>query len=177
LVSFFFTPIYMFTLVFLVMFGFKKGSNLVYKPNWSFRFKEQLKTIKTLSIKDYYYMFQFTVITSRLTSYFLFSFWLFFFFFGEVLLLFVFNYSSTCESINSSSFVNIKQHIIFYIITIPSKLSFFINKYIFFLTSCSILYMINFNYAYSYRYLSMSYVNNNLALITFLLTFVYSFLL
>ena len=112
-------------------------------------------------------MFQFTVVTSRLTSYFLFSFWLFFFFFGETLLLFLFNYSSTCDSINSSSFVMIKQHMIFYLLTIPVKLSYHINSYIYFLTSCSFFYMINLSYSYSYRYISLSSINNFLILSVF----------
>ena len=167
LVSFFFTPIYMFLLVFLVMFGPKKGSIVAYEPNWAFRFKEQLRSINLGTFKNFYYMFQFTVVTSRLTSYFLFSFWLFFFFFGETLLLFLFNYSSTCDSINSSSFVMIKQHMIFYLLTIPVKLSYHINSYIYFLTSCSFFYMINLSYSYSYRYISLSSINNFLILSVF----------
>ena len=167
LVSFFFTPIYMFLLVFLVMFGPKKGSIVAYEPNWAFRFKEQLRSINLGTFKNFYYMFQFTVVTSRLTSYFLFSFWLFFFFFGETLLLFLFNYSSTCDSINSSSFVMIKQHMIFYLLTIPVKLSYHINSYIYFLTSCSFFYMINLSYSYSYRYISLSSINSFLILSVF----------
>jgi hypothetical protein len=37
LVSFFFTPIYMFFLIFLVMFNIKKGSITVYSGNWGFK--------------------------------------------------------------------------------------------------------------------------------------------
>jgi hypothetical protein len=171
LVSFFFTPIYMFLLIFLVMFGPKKGSITIYEPNWGFKFQDQIKTFtfKKNFIKNYYYNFQFTVVTSRLTSYFLFSFWLFFFFFGEILLLVILNYSTTCDSINSSCFMSIKQHIIFYLITIPVKLSYHINSYIYFLTSCSFFYMMNLSYSYSYRYLSQASLNNMLIFSLFIL--------
>lgn len=171
LVSFFFIPIYMFLLIFLVMFGPKKGSITIYEPNWGFKFQDQIKTFtfKKNFIKNYYYNFQFTVVTSRLTSYFLFSFWLFFFFFGEILLLVILNYSTTCDSINSSCFMSIKQHIIFYLITIPVKLSYHINSYIYFLTSCSFFYMMNLSYSYSYRYLSQASLNNMLIFSLFIL--------
>jgi len=46
LVSFFFTPIYMFTLVFLVMFGPKKGSNVAYSGTWGFNLNKQLSSLK-----------------------------------------------------------------------------------------------------------------------------------
>jgi formate hydrogenlyase subunit 3/multisubunit Na+/H+ antiporter MnhD subunit len=92
LVSFFFTPIYMFILVFKVAFGPKKGSIIAYRSGWSsvlakqvfvllyglslvnnFNTSFSLHNLKLLSFK-----FQFTIITSRKTSYLLFFFWIFF---------------------------------------------------------------------------------------------------
>jgi hypothetical protein len=96
--------------------------------------------------------FQFTSITSRSTSYFLFSFWIFFFFFGEQLFLVLFNYSTLVDSIISSSFFTIKQHVTFLLITSPSKLVTHINFYILFLTTCSFLFLFNLNYATQYAY-------------------------
>lgn len=169
LVSFFFTPIYMFMLVFLVMFGPKKGSIVAYKSGWSGTFQYQL-----LSIKNYLhnfnhftyaslYRFQFTTITSRSTSYFLFSFWCFFFFFGEILLLITFNFSTPIDTIASSSFFTIKQHTVFYLDTMSSKLLNHINSYIYFLTSSAFMYLINLNYSYNYNYFKQSYINSTLA--------------
>jgi len=182
LVSFFFTPIYMFMLVFLVMFGPKKGSIVAYSPNWDFRYFKQLILLSatghkdsSLSVLTYAFKFQFTCVTSRLTTYFLFSFWCFFFFFGELLLLVIFNYVSTIDAISGNSFTVIKQHMIFYILTIPVKLSTHINTYIYFLTSCSFFYMINFTYSYSYRYISLSSVNNFLISSLFLISIIYGF--
>ena len=180
LVSFFFTPIYMFMLVFLVMFGPKKGSIVAYAPNWDFNFIKQLVLVsgkRDLGFKvlTHSFKFQFTCITSRLTTYFLFSFWLFFFFFGEILLLVIFNYVSTVDAITGNSFTVIKQHMIFYLLTIPTKLSVHINTYIYFLTSCSFFYMINFVYSYSYRYLSLSSLNNFLISTLFIVSILYSF--
>ena len=171
LVSFFFTPIYMFMLVFLVMFGPKKGSIVAYKSGWGSTFQHQL-----LSIKNYLhnfnnltyaslYRFQFTTITSRSTSYFLFSFWCFFFFFGEILLLITFNFSTPIDTIASSSFFTIKQHTVFYLDTMSSKLLNHINSYIYFLTSSAFMYLINLNYSYNYNYFKQSYINSTLAFI------------
>jgi hypothetical protein len=73
LVSFFFTPIYMLMLVFLVMFGPKKGSIIAYRSGWFNNLDIPLK-ISSLKWNELSYRFHFTTITSRTTSYFLVSF-------------------------------------------------------------------------------------------------------
>jgi hypothetical protein len=88
LVSFFFTPIYMFILVFVVSFGPKKSTLVVYSDIWHSDF---YKTFQTFSLQSknsiqnlsslFLYRFQFTVVTSRATIYLLFFFWCFFLFF------------------------------------------------------------------------------------------------
>jgi hypothetical protein len=165
LVSFFFTPIYMFILVYLVMFGPKKGSIVAYISAWEFNTTKHLnavvlKGVSSASVLSY--RLQFTTITSRLTSYVLVSFWLFFFFYGETLLLVVFNYSTPIDTITSSSFFTIKQHVVFFITTTPSKLLSYINFYIFFLTSCAFVYLTNLNYIYNYNYFRLSVINSSL---------------
>jgi hypothetical protein len=157
-------------LVFLVMFGPKKGSVVAYKSGWYSLLDYQLNTIistlrstndnnisKNLSSILLYvyaliYRFNFTTVTSRSTSYFLFTFWVFFFFFGEVLLLLTFNFSAPVDTISSSSFFTIKQHTAFYLNSLSNTLLYHINIYIYFLTSSAILYLINLNYSYSYNY-------------------------
>lgn len=164
LVSFFFTPIYMFVLVFLVMFGPKKGSIVAYSPNWDFKNTIQLSGLlltghgKIINLLKY--RFHFTTVTSRFTSYVLFSFWIFFFFYGETLLLVVLNYSTPVDTISSSSFFTIKQHIIFFLTTTSAKLSGHINFYIFYLTSCAFMFLSNFNFYYNYNSLRINYVNS-----------------
>jgi formate hydrogenlyase subunit 3/multisubunit Na+/H+ antiporter MnhD subunit len=83
LVSFFFTPIYMFLLIFLVMFSIKKGSISAYKSVWGALLKDMATVIYSVKTNKYssaeathssVIQFQFTAITSRSTSYFLFSF-------------------------------------------------------------------------------------------------------
>lgn len=160
LVSFFFTPIYMFILNFIVMFGVKKGSIVVYKSAWSSVLSTQIFALfysyRTYSFQDlskmYLYKFHYTVITSRTTSYFLFSFWLFFYFFGESLLLILFNYMTPIDSITSHSFFLIKQHVIFLTESLSAKLTTTINFYIYFLTTCSFLYLINLNFSLNYNF-------------------------
>jgi NADH:ubiquinone oxidoreductase subunit 5 (subunit L)/multisubunit Na+/H+ antiporter MnhA subunit len=176
LVSFFFTPIYMFTLVFLVMFGPKKGSIIAYLSSWDFHFRDQSygTSINTKSLsQNLSHRFQFTVVTSRLTSYFLLSFWLFFFFYGETLLLVVFNYSTPVDTITSSAFFTIKQHVIFLLTTTPHKLITYINFYIFLLTSCAFFYLINLNYSYNYNYFRTSTLNSGLVYVIVLIMLVF----
>lgn len=178
LVSFFFTPIYMFMLVFLVMFGPKKGSVIAYRSGWS-----NMTTIQLASIRAYFsnlykvsyasiYSLQFTTITSRTTSYFLFSFWCFFFFFGEILLLVTFNFSTPVDTIASSSFFTLKQHTIFYLDTLSSKLLSHIGNYIYFLTASAFMYLVNLNYTYNYNYFRQSYINSIIAFIILIFAYV-----
>jgi hypothetical protein len=171
-VSFFFTPIYMFTLVFLVMFGPKKGSVAAYSSAWDFNLLKHSQALmyylrsssSQSAIHTLKYRFHFTAVTSRSTSYFLFVFWIFFFFYGETLLLVVFNYSTPIDTITSSSFFTIKQHIIFFLTTTSTQLTSHINFYIYFLTSCSFMYLINLNYSYNYNYFRQNTINSGLVL-------------
>jgi hypothetical protein len=157
----------MFILVFLVMFGPKKGSIAAYSSSWDFNFTSHVAALayfqslaSTNLAHALKYRFHFTSITSRSTSYFLFTFWLFFFFYGETLLLLVFNYSSTVDTISSTSFFTIKQHIIFFLTTTSAQLTSHINFYIYFLTTCSFMYLINLNYSYNYNYIRLSTINS-----------------
>ncbi len=160
LVSFFFTPIYMFILNFIVMFGTKKGSISVYKSAWSSLLLYQVFLIfydfKQTSLpnlsKIYLYKYQHTIITSRTTSYFLLLFWLFFFFFGESLLLILFNYMTLVDAVTSHSFFIIKQHVIFLTKSLSVGLVTKINFYIYFLTANSFLYLVNLNFSVNYNF-------------------------
>ena len=172
LVSFFFTPIYMFFLVFLVMFNIKKGSIVVYRDNWGFKYFNNnalVFTTQTSTTTPYNptlkHKYQFTALTSRLTSYMLVSFWIFFFFFGESLLLVLFNYSTPIDSIESANFLVIKQHVVFFINTSSTQLLKYINFFIFFLTLNSFFYMMNLVYSYNYRYFLYSTINSTLIII------------
>ena len=169
LVSFFFTPIYMFILVFIVMFGPKKGYIGVYSTSWTvsnFYFNSYITNINQFSYLQY------TVITSRLTTYLLFTFWLFFFFFGEILLLVVFNYLTLIDSITSTSFFLIKQHLVFYTFTISQYLLTQINFYILLLTISAVLYLMNFIFQANYF---IFYTNYFITVITFFLVYFYYF--
>ncbi len=176
LVSFFFTPIYMFILNFIVMFGVKKGSIIVYRASWASLLSHQVFAVfynfNKYSFKElsrlYLYRFHYTAITSRTTSYFLFLFWLFFFFFGESLLLILFNYMTPVDSIMSHSFFMIKQHVIFLTDSISTKLTNTINFYIYFLTTCSFLYLINLNFSLNYNFFRKTSVITTLPMFIFL---------
>lgn len=156
LVSFFFTPIYMLMLVFLVMFGPKKGSIVAYRAGWFNNLDLGIISTSTTWSK-LAHKFLFTSVTSRSTSYMLISFWTFFFFFGETLLLVTFNYSTTIDTIASSSFFTIKQHPFTYMSTFSTSLMYHITFYIVFLTTSAILYLINLNYSYNYNYFRQSF--------------------
>jgi hypothetical protein len=171
LVSFFFTPIYMFILVFLVMFDYKKGSIVSYRSNWNFHLNynasslylyiksSTLNSFKNVLNYSLIFRFIFTSVTSRSTSYFLFSFWLFFFFFGETLLLVIFNYTTPLDTISSSSFFTIKQHVIFLINSSSHTLTNHINFYILLMSSLSFTYLFNLCYTYNYNYFKYHNIN------------------
>jgi len=161
----------MFILIFIVAFGPKKGTLPTYSSIWDVNsvldaqviFKSIRKlgsTHKISLLRGLRTRVAYTAITSRLTSYFLFSFWLFFFFYGESLLLIILNYTTVIDSITSSIFMTLKQHIIFYLTTTPVRLTSYINFYIYFLTSCAVMFLLNFNYLYNHNYFKYSTLTN-----------------
>lgn len=162
LVSFFFTPIYMFILVFVVLFGPKKGVLTTYASFWNFKtYFYNSMFLNNLSIDKInveklnhflIYRFQFTAVTCRTTIYVLFSFWLFFFFFGETLLLLLFNFSTLTDSIPGNYFFTFKYHNIFSLNTFSAHLSDTVMFYIIFFTASSFIFLLNLRYTFNYNY-------------------------
>ena len=166
LVSFFFTPIYMLILVFVVSFGPKKGTVLTYSSYWYANFYNNFQLIiSTLGNKGTldslrFYMkhrFQFTSITSRTTVYLLFTFWCFFFFFGEILILIAFNYNTLTDLIPSNFFMSTKSHVIFFLKNSNTELGDTIFLYILFFTTCSLLFLLNLRYVFNYEFFEHEY--------------------
>ena len=171
LVSFFFTPIYMLILVFVVSFGPKKGTILTYSSYWYANFYSNLQLFlssrfevsnisknKTTVKHLMRHRFQFTVITARPTIYLLFSFWCFFFFFGELLLLLTFNYNNLTDLIPSSYFNIIKTHVIFLTDNGSSYLNNIIFFYILFFTTCSLIFLFNLKYSFNYSFFKYQFI-------------------
>ena len=165
LVSFFFTPIYMFILTFVVIFGPKKGVFTTYLSFWNFKyfnfnqlfinFNKKYSNFNLNNFNNYLlYRFQFTIVTCRTTIYLLFSFWLFFFFFGESLLVILFNFSTLTDSVPSSYFMFFKNHVIFDLNVSSLSLSNTVMFYILFFTSCSFIFLLNLRYTFNYFYLN-----------------------
>jgi len=161
LVSFFFTPIYMLILVFVVSFGAKKGTILTYASYWYANFYNNFQMLTTTlnrnssqtTLKSILtHRFQFTIITSRTTIYLLFSFWCFFFFFGEILLLLTFNYNNLTDLIPSNFFMFTKSHVIFLMDNGSAYLNDVIFFYILFFTTCSLLFLLNLRYTFNYQF-------------------------
>jgi len=165
LVSFFFTPIYMFILTFVVIFGPKKGVFTTYLSFWNFKyfnfnqlfinFNKKYSNFNLNNFNNYLlYRFQFTIVTCRTTIYLLFSFLLFFFFFGESLLVILFNFSTLTDSVPSSYFMFFKNHVIFDLNVSSLSLSNTVMFYILFFTSCSFIFLLNLRYTFNYFYLN-----------------------
>lgn len=188
LVSFFFTPIYMFILTFVVLFGPKKGVFTTYLSFWNFKyysfnnilinFNKMYSSFNSKKFNYYLlYRFQFTILTCRTTIYLLFSFWLFFFFFGETLLMILFNFSTLTDSIAADYFMIFKNHTIFYLNNSSSSLSNTIMFYIIFFTSCSFIFLLNLRYTFNYFYLNSIWLFDSFFLIVlFYLYFNFVFL-
>jgi len=166
MVSFFFTPIYMFILVFIVSFGTKKGTLATYSSAWSPLYTSSLRSLINLSGKSpigykdlktlYTYRFQHTALTSRPTIYILVAFWCFFFFFGESLLLITFNYNTLIDLIPSGFFVFTKSHVIFMTSSSSAILGDTIFFFILFFTTTALAFILNFKYSYTYAYTRMT---------------------
>lgn len=170
LVSFFFTPIYMFILTVVVKFNVRKGSisvyNSIFTQNSNYSLQTLFLYLVKKSVRNPGYMrvcpsnivsyYHFTSVTSRLTSYLLFMFWLFFTFYGESLLLVTLNYLSLIDTIPSNSFLSLKQHVIFFLITTSTEVLNYLNLYIYGLLVCALGFLLNFNYVTNYKYFKQS---------------------
>jgi len=97
------------------------------------------------------YQFQFTVVTSRTTIYTLFVFWCFFFFFGEFLLLVIFNINTLSDLIPSNHFTLFKTHTIFLLDNSNTYLTETIMFYILFFTLSAFLFLLNLKYSFVYN--------------------------
>jgi NADH-quinone oxidoreductase subunit L len=167
LVSFFFTPIYMLILVFVVSFGPKKGTVLTYAGFWNYPFYEYLTNAFLVNKTVLLSRFQFTVITARPTVYILILFWCFFFFFGEFLLLITFNYNTLTELVPSSFFTTTKAHVIFLLDNSNTYLGDTIFFFIIFFTTSALLFLLNLRYTFGYSYFrSVSLFDGLLVLVT-----------
>jgi hypothetical protein len=161
MVSFFFTPIYMFILVFLVFFGTKKGTLSSYQGTWLTTFIRNLQILRSINLHSIFifkttYRFQHTAITARSTVYLLTCFWLFFFFFGESLLLLTLNYNTLVDLIASSVFSFTKSHVLFMTESSNSFLSDTLFYFISFLASVAFIFLLNLRYVATYNYTSNS---------------------
>lgn len=168
LTSFFFTPIYMFMLVFIVLFGPKKGVFSTYSSFWNFKYFNfnallinfSNKKLINLQVLNNYllYRFQFTILTCRTTIYVLFGFWLFFFFFGENLLLILFNFTTVTDAVYSNYFFILKSHTIFSLNLSSQYLSTVVMFYIFFFLVCALIFLLNLKYTFNYFYFTNLWV-------------------
>lgn len=178
LVSFFFTPIYMFILVFIVLFGPKKGVLTTYRDSWLNTFYEGILSLTSNSLKDvrtFYkslvFRFQYSLLTSRVTIYLLFFFWCFFFFFGEFLLLLVFKYNTIGEWIPSSFLTYLKTNLIFSLASSNNSLTGLIFFYIIFFAICSFLFLLNLRLNSYSLYLRLVWQNDLLFILLISLLF------
>ena len=162
MVSFFFTPIYMFLLVFVVSFGTKKGALAAYSFAWRSLFTQVFWLLTNFHdlpqrglkkrYKKYVVRFQHTALTSRFTIYVLTSFWFFFFFFGEALLLITLNYNTLTDAIPSDFFLYTKTHSIFNTFSSTSLLSEVIFFFIVIFTGSSFAFLLNLKFSHTYHY-------------------------
>lgn len=162
MVSFFFTPIYMFILIFIVSFSTKRGTVATYSSAWSPMYTTSLSSIvnsvgraarnsRELT-RLYTYRLQHTALTSRPTIYILVVFWCFFFFFGESLLLITLNYNTLTDLVPSGFFVFTKSHAIFMTDSSNALLGEVIFFFILFFTTSAVAFLFNLKYAYTYNY-------------------------
>ena len=180
LVSFFFTPIYMLMLLFFAFFGPKKSTISTYAIFWNYKnFYNNFFFIKKNNVQklynNFFVRFQFTAVTSNLTSFILFFFWIFFFFFGESFLLLLFNFSSLNDSISGSYFMHFKNFSLFNFFLLSNKLHLSLNFFIYFFSLCSFIFLMKIRYTFIYKYFFFESKFNYL--LTFFLFFIFFFFL
>jgi hypothetical protein len=210
LVSFFFTPIYMFILVFIVVYGPKKGLLSTYYSFWSFKWLQEYYLIilnKNKACKPSFkltvlssipkgfnynswaylnnYSFQFSIVTCRVTTYILLTFWLFFTFFGENFFSIIFNFSNLTDTISSNFFLIFKTHTVFFLNNSSLLLSDMLSQFIFFFISCALIFLVNLKFTTYYNYLTATWIIDLLFLLiiffifssSYVFTFIFALLL
>lgn len=164
LVSFFFTPVYMLILVFIVMFGPRKGLVTVYSAYWTFNpyyefcfFVWRCLNLRLLPGWMLYHL-QYTIITSRATTYVLLGVECYCLFFGESLFSLVFNLATLSDWIPSGFFMHTKTHVAFLLDNGNATLSLVILGYITLLTASALLFLLNLRYSFSYELFRQQYL-------------------
>lgn len=167
LISFIFTPIYMFMLIFNVIFGIKKGNLNLYFHNWLFRPLKNLTNLKGLN--SFSPIFQYSIFTSRTTVLLLVGFWLFFFFCGETFTLLLYSFLNLNDVITYSYFFNVKNYFIFNTLLLDENVLTNIYTTVILSTSLAFIYLF-FLKVFNYYSLSQFY-KFELLLLLGLLTF------
>jgi hypothetical protein len=174
LISFFFTPIYMLTLIFLVYFGPKKATATTYKMIWNFQpltYFTLLYNTYSSTLNDNSFSrnntkfivyntlsrFQYTVITAQPTVYVLLAMWLFFYSFGNVFLSLMFNYNTLTDTIVSGCFTYIKTHTIFMSLSSNLYLGDTLFIFIVFLFLSAFFFLMNLRLTFNYHYFRLNY--------------------
>lgn len=120
-------------------------------PTWDYNFFTSLLSSDQRSDCGWFTTrYQFSPITSRTTTYVLFVFWCFFFFFGEFLLLVLFNFNTISDTIPSSYFLSTKNHVIFWL-NVEGKLGEVIMIYICIFSFCSMNFLLRLDIDCSYN--------------------------
>jgi NADH-quinone oxidoreductase subunit L len=183
-VGFFFTPIYMLILTFVVFFGPKKGVLSTFLNVWNFQYLlTLLNLVNTKNFKNasgfllQTFRFQYSIFTSRTTVYVLFLFWLFFYFLGEFYLLTIFNYVTLTDTINSHFFFLIKNHNIFDLFSNSTFLNAALMFFIIFFTCHALFFLLSLRYSLWYNYMFNTTLFDGILLLIILFTFNYWFLL
>ena len=179
LISFFFTPIYMLSLLFFVYFGQAKAAPSLYTVSWTLNFRTKITNnyfhstnFKSLT-HNMLSRFQWTLVTARPTIYVLTTMWLFFYTFGDFFLSLMFNYNTLVDTIPSSCFTFIKTHTIFMTESSNVFLSNTLFIFIVFLFMSACLFLINLRLTFNYNYFRLNYYQE----LAFLLLVMYLFLL
>ena len=146
------------------MFGPRKGLVTVYSAYWTFNpyyefcfFIWRCLNLRLLSGWMLYHL-QYTIITSRATTYVLLGVECYCLFFGESLFSLVFNLATLSDWIPSGFFMHTKTHVAFLLDNGNATLSLVILGYITLLTASALLFLLNLRYSFSYELFRQQYL-------------------
>jgi len=140
-------------LLFVVLYGPKKGVLQTYKNVWLIDYFNN--NAPTFGFKTS--RFQLTFLTSRTTCYVLGATWFLFFWFGEFLLLILFNYGSITDAIPSAFFYVLKTHTPFFLNITNTSLLAAIAFYLKLLVVSAFIFLLTLRYTANLGYFTWLY--------------------
>lgn len=169
-ISFFFTPVYMLSLLFFVYFGPTKGTPSANTVHWCQHFWQKVSTfnyskhntdVSTRLFRSTHFMlsrFQLTYITARPTVYLLLTMWVFFYTFGDFFYSIIFNFNTLIDTIPSGFFTFTKTHTLFMTFSLNLYLHETLMALIYLLILAALVFLLTLTLTFNTSYFKRNFI-------------------